>query len=79
MITKNTLIRRARDSYINALDFAQLNQMKNFVRYYGEACALCELATDYFELSESECEMLEELENRCLDIYFNVEAEVSER
>ena len=76
MITKNTLIRRARDSYINALGFAQVNQMKNFVRYYGEACALCELATDYFELSEVETEMLENLEERCLEIYWTVEAEV---
>lgn len=79
MITKNTLIRRARDAYINALNFAQLNQMKNFVRYFGEAYALYKLTTDYFELSESECKMLEQLENRCIDIYFNVEAEVSKR
>lgn len=78
MITKNTLIRRARDSYINALDFAQLNQMKNFIRYYGEACALCELATDYFVLNEAECDMLEELEGRCLEIYWTVVAEAEQ-
>lgn len=78
MITKNTLIRRARDSYINALDFAQLNQMKNFVRYYGEACALCELAADYFELSEAETEMLENLEESCFEIYWTVEAGIEQ-
>jgi hypothetical protein len=71
-------MRRARDSYINALDFAQVNQMKNFIRYYGKACALCELATDYFELSEAETEMLESLEESCLEIYWTVEAEVEQ-
>jgi hypothetical protein len=78
MITKNTLIRRARDSYINALDFAHINQMKNFIRYYGEACALCKLATDYFELSEVETEMLESLEEKCLEIYWAVDAEIEQ-
>lgn len=78
MITKNALIRRARDSYINALDFAQLNQMKKFVRYYGEARALCKLATDYFALNEAECDMLEKLEGRCLGIYWTVVAEAEQ-
>lgn len=78
MITKKTLIRRARDSFINALGFAQVNRMRDFIRYYGQAGALCELITDYFDPTDDEINMLGELDDKCLDIYYTIKAVVEQ-
>jgi hypothetical protein len=77
-MTKRELIIMARDSYVNALGFAEVNQAKNFIRYYGQAEAMAELAGDLYDLSESERIMLDELDELCLQIYYKIDAEIVE-